>query len=270
MLILGDAVKSGWDMSNSVAMLEGEPGVWTATVYLAADQGFKFYAENDIFNGFQYRAAGEENVTLAEGAATSLVSSEVNRNDSKFQVAEAGNYVITCDLNAGTITVKKADYQDNEIVYAALWLVGDATENGWDLGQPVVLAQDASNPMVYTATADLKEGELQVVVNKFTNYNSDVYVSDATDATKAIRVNKDSEKNNWKITEAGKYDVKLNVLDNTMSIIKNVPSVISSVNANGEQAPVEYYTLEGMRVNQPVKGIYIMRQGNKVVKVSNK
>lgn len=270
MLILGDAVKSGWDMSNSVAMLEGEPGVWTATVYLAADQGFKFYAENDIFNGFQYRAAGEENVTLAEGAATSLVSSEVNRNDSKFQVAEAGNYVITCDLNAGTITVKKADYQDNEIVYAALWLVGDATENGWDLGQPVVLAQDASNPMVYTATADLKEGELQVVVNKFTSYNSDVYVSDATDATKAIRVNKDSEKNNWKITEAGKYDVKLNVLDNTMSIIKNVPSAISSVNANGEQAPVEYYTLEGMRVNQPVKGICIMRQGNKVVKVSNK
>ncbi len=45
---------------------------------------------------------------------------------------------------------------------------------------------------------------------------------------------------------------------------------ISSVNANGEQALVEYYTLEGMRVNQPVKGIYIMRQGNKVVKVSNK
>ena len=110
---------------------------------------------------------------------------------------------------------------------------------------------------------------MQVVVNKFTSYNSDVYVSDATDATKAIRVNKDSEKNNWKITEAGKYDVKLNVLDNTMSIIKNVPSAISSVNANGEQAPVEYYTLEGMRVNQPVKGICIMRQGNKVVKVSN-
>lgn len=116
----------------------------------------------------------------------------------------------------------------------------------------------------------MKEGELQVVVNKFTSYNSDVYVSDATDATKAVRVNKDSEKNNWKITEAGKYDVKLNVLDNTMSIIKNVPSAIFSVNANGEQSPVEYYTLEGMRVNQPVKGIYIMRQGNKVVKVSNK
>ena len=36
------------------------------------------------------------------------------------------------------------------------------------------------------------------------------------------------------------------------------------------KSPVEYYTLEGMRVNQPVKGIYIMRQGNKVVKVSNK
>lgn len=268
LILIGDAAPDGWALNNSVAMLNQGNDVWKVTVQLKADEGFKFLTDTD-FGSFQYRA-GDSDVMLSDGVAATLYDSGENANDSKFQVAEAGNYVITCDLNAGTITVKKADYQDNEIVYAALWLVGDATENGWDLGQPVVLAQDASNPMVYTATADLKEGELQVVVNKFTSYNSDVYVSDATDATKAIRVNKDSEKNNWKITEAGKYDVKLNVLDNTMSIIKNVPSAISSVNANGEQAPVEYYTLEGMRVNQQVKGICIMRQGNKVVKVSNK
>ena len=267
LLILGDAVKSGWDMSNSVAMLEGDSGVWTATVHLAADKEFKFYAENDISNGFQYRAAGNEDVTLAEDEAASLISSEENRSDSKFKVAEAGNYTITCDLNAHTITVKKADYLANDIAYAALWMVGDATEGAWDLGRAIVMTQDATNPMTYTATADLKAGELQVVVNKFTGYNSDVYVSDGTDATKAVLVAKDGNKNNWKITEAGKYDVKLNVLDNTMSIIKNVPSGISSVDAQEEQAPVVYYTLEGKRVNQPVKGIHIMRQGNKVIKV---
>ena len=220
MLILGDAVKSGWDMSNSVAMLESESGVWTATVHLAANKEFKFYAENDIFNGFQYRAAGDENVTLKEGVTASLVSSEVNRSDSKFMVAESGNYVITCNLNTNTITVKKADYQANDIAYAALWMVGDATEGGWDFSNAITMTQDASNPMVYTATTNLKEGEFQIVTNKFTGNNSDVYVSDATDATKAVLVAKDGNKNNWKITKVGKYNIALNVQNNTISIIE--------------------------------------------------
>lgn len=267
MLILGDAVKSGWDMSNSVAMLEAESNIWTATVHLDANKEFKFYAENDIFNGFQYRAVGDENVTLTEGVSASLVSSEVNRKDSKFMVAESGNYVITCNLNTNTITVNKADYQANDIAYASLWMVGDATEGGWDLGNAIVMTQDATNPMIYTTTANLKEGELQVVVNAFTGYESDVYVSDATDATKAVLVTKDGNKNNWKITEAGKYEVKLNVLDNTMSITKKTPTGISSVNANENQVSAEYYTLDGKRVSNPVKGVNIMRIGNKVVKV---
>lgn len=37
--------------------------------------------------------------------------------------------------------------------------------------------------------------------------------------------------NKWKIDEAGKYDVKLNTADMTISIVKNVPSNISSVEA---------------------------------------
>ena len=32
-------------------------------------------------------------------------------------------------------------------------------------------------------------------------------------------------------------------------------------------APVEYYNLNGMRVANPDKGIYIVRQGNSVKKV---
>ena len=44
--------------------------------------------------------------------------------------------------------------------------------------------------------------------------------------------------NKWKIDEAGKYDVKLNTADMTISIVKNVPSSISSVEAEAN-APVE-------------------------------
>lgn len=56
----------------------------------------------------------------------------------------------------------------------------------------------------------------------------------------------------------------------SVSIVKKTPTGISSTNGNDTKMEKEYYTLEGKRVNAPVKGIYIMRQGNKVVKVSNK
>lgn len=37
--------------------------------------------------------------------------------------------------------------------------------------------------------------------------------------------------------------------------------------ASDDNAPVEYFNLQGVRVNNPDKGIYIMRQGNKTTKV---
>ncbi|MDE6765387.1 MAG: hypothetical protein K2J52_03640, partial [Duncaniella sp.] len=43
------------------------------------------------------------------------------------------------------------------------------------------------------------------------------------------------------------------------SAIENI-----AVDAN---APVEYFNLQGLRVNNPENGLYIRRQGNKVSKV---
>ena len=34
-----------------------------------------------------------------------------------------------------------------------------------------------------------------------------------------------------------------------------------------ENAPVEYFNLQGVRVENPANGLYIMRQGSKVAKV---
>ena len=44
-------------------------------------------------------------------------------------------------------------------------------------------------------------------------------------------------------------------------------SAIDSVEATVEEEPVEYYNLQGVRVDNPTPGIYIQRQGNKVRKI---
>lgn len=54
----------------------------------------------------------------------------------------------------------------------------------------------------------------------------------------------------------------------TLKVTYEVSTAIEDVVADEENAPAEYYNLQGVRVAYPAAGqIYIQRQGNKVVKV---
>ena len=262
LFVIGDAIWSGWGFANSTVLFPDENGICKATLYLEENKGFKFMAESD-FEGLQFRA-GDADVTLKNDVASSLVSSEDNREDTRFMVSESANYDIVCDVKNKTITLTKSAYQDAHAKHAELWMIGTATPNGWQIDKGVLLKQDAENPMVYTATANLKEGEFKFIVNKYMGFDQTAYVKDAADDSKVVYGGDD---NKWNITEAGTYDVKLNLADMTISVIKKGSTGISAVNAD-VTSPAEYYTLDGKRVNGfSGKGIYIKRQAGKSVKV---
>ncbi|MDE6564353.1 MAG: hypothetical protein K2L92_05950, partial [Muribaculaceae bacterium] len=56
-----------------------------------------------------------------------------------------------------------------------------------------------------------------------------------------------------------------NVMTRTITISKTTG--IDGIVAD-ENAPVEYYNLQGIRVENPENGIFIRRQGNKTTKVA--
>ena len=262
LFVIGDAIWSGWGFANSTVLFPDENGICKATLYLEENKGFKFMAESD-FEGLQFRA-GDADVTLKNDVASSLVSSEDNREDTRFMVSESANYDIVCDVKNKTITLTKSAYQDAHAKHAELWMIGDATPNEWQIDKGVLLTQDAENPMVYTATADLKEGEFKFIVNKYMGFDQTAYVKDAADDSKVVYGGDD---NKWNITEAGTYDVKLDLANMTISVAKKGATGISSVNAD-VTSPAEYYTLDGKRVNGfSGKGFYIKRQAGKSVKV---
>lgn len=262
LFVIGDAIWSGWGFANSTVLFPDENGICKATLYLEENKGFKFMAESD-FEGFQFRA-GDADVTLKNDVASSLVSSEDNREDTRFMVSESANYDIVCDVKNKTITLTKSAYQDAHAKHAELWMIGTATPNGWQIDKGVLLKQDAENPMVYTATAELKEGEFKFIVNKYMGFDQTAYVKDAADDSKVVYGGDD---NKWNITEAGIYDVKLNLANMTITVAKKGATGISSVNAD-VTSPAEFYTLDGKRVNGfSGKGIYIKRQAGKSVKV---
>ena len=266
LLIVGDGVWGGWSIDNSIVMMNdaAQPDVFTATVSLKANSDFKFLTETE-WGKLEYRA-GDAGVTLSDGVSAALVSSDDNSNDNKFQVGETANYSIVCDLAAKTVTVTKAAYQDDEIKHTALWLVGSATTGGWDLGNATMILPSDDNPMVFRGTVDLLEGEMKIAVNKYTGYGQTFYLRDAADKTKMVFGGAD---NKWNITKEGQYDVEADVKNLTISIKEHTSTGINNMETTAT-ATAEYFTLSGVRLSAPAKGICVKRLGNRVVKTINR
>ena len=265
LLIVGEAVWGGWSIDNSIVMLNSteNPDVFKATVNLNANGTFKFLTTTD-FGKLEYRA-GANDVTLAEGVVSPLVSTEENSNDKQFKVSETANYDIVCDLTAKTIVVKKANYQTNPLKHTALWMIGSATPGGWSIGDGVMLSPDADNPTVFKATVNLVEGEMKIAVNNQTGHGQTCYVRDTTDETKMVFGGDD---NKWNITKAGEYDVTVDVVNMTISITETSSTGISSAE-NASNVTTALYDLGGNRVSSKNlrPGCYIQKSGSKSKKI---
>ena len=265
LLIVGEAVWGGWSIDNSIVMLNSteNPDVFKATVNLNQYGTFKFLTTTEWGN-LEYRA-GDNDVTLAEGIASPLVSTKENSNDKQFKVSETANYDIVCDLVAKTIVVKKAKYQKNPLKHAALWLVGSATPGGWSIGDGFMLSPDANNPTVFKAIVNLVEGEMKIAMNNQTGYGQIFYLRDTTDETKMVFGGDD---NKWNITKAGEYDVTVDVVNMTISITETSSTGISSAES-ASNVTTALYDLGGNRVSSKNlrPGCYIQKSGSKSKKI---
>ena len=265
LLIVGEAVWGGWSIDNSIVMLNSteNPDVFKATVNLNANGTFKFLTTSEWGN-LEYRA-GDNDVTLAEGVASPLVSTEENSNDKQFKVSETANYDIVCDLTAKTIVVKKANYRTNPLKHTALWMIGSATPGKWSIGDGTMLVPTVDNPTVFKATINLVEGEMKIAVNNQTSFGQTFYLRDTTDETKMVFGGDD---NKWNITKAGTYEVTVDVVNMTISITDVSSTGISSAES-ASNVTTALYDLGGNRVSSGTlrPGCYIQKYGSKTKKI---
>lgn len=110
--------------------------------------------------------------------------------------------------------------------FAQVYLVGDATSNGWDIenATPMVASPD---PYTFTWSGPLNAGELKFSLDKQADWNGAWFL-----AAEAGKVPSGSEEQmvynypgagadyKWKITEAGTYSIELNQLKETVIIRK--------------------------------------------------
>ncbi len=263
LLIVGEATWGSWNLSQTTVMQKSEENadVFNATIHLEADKEFKFLTEV-AWGRLEYRA-GANPVTLQSGVTAALVSSDENETDSKFTVSESGNYEIVCNLSEKTVLLKKAAYQSTALKHTALWMLGSATEGGWDISKATVLRQDVDNLNKFSARTALKAGELKFGTNVYAGFDQMFYLRDLSDEGKIVFGGDD---NKWNIMEEGTYDISVDVAAMTVSILKVDATAIGSLEKTGSAA-VAYYTLNGIKVEKPVSGVYVKHKGSKSVKV---
>lgn len=265
--IIGDAAPEGWSLDDATALLSTaqNSSVYTGTVYLKADQDFKFLTEPD-WGHLEYGA--KPDATIGADGVVALASGDNDSGYGKLQVAETANYFITVDTENLTAKIVKSDYQASPIKFSSLFIVGSAAPNGWDVMTGAPLYQSSEAPYIYTADIDLKTGSFKIATTlkgACSFANQYWYFRDNSDAGKiALGQEGDTQ---WEITKDALYTVTVNTVANTISIVEKISDGIANITADNADATTEYFNLGGARVLNPSNGIYICRKGTKTFKV---
>jgi len=139
--------------------------------------------------------------------------------DNKWNI-DGGTYKITLNIREMKIDIIPFT------PYKMIWLVGDASPNGWDIGNATPM-EVTDDPNIFTWSGNLKVGELKFTLDKQSDWNGAWFL--ASEPDKAPSGTKEQmifhypgagPDYKWRIAEAGNYTIRLDQLNETIIIAK--------------------------------------------------
>jgi starch-binding outer membrane protein SusE/F len=207
--LIGDAAPNGWSADNATPMTAavGQPGKFAWTGLLKKGE-MKFITTLGQFLP-SYNKGANENTLVFRTADT--------EPDNKFIITTTGTYNVSVSLLDGTISIEESTAPP----YNKLWIVGEATPNGWNIDNPNQMRQDESNPFVFTYNEVLKAGEFKIPTSTG-NWGTDYYMPPTNHppltSTAVQLVAGGNPDNKWQIANAGAYKIKLDLLSMSINI----------------------------------------------------
>lgn len=271
LFIIGNSTPCGWDLDMAQALLSTSehPNVYTGTLYLKSGDGndFKFMQAHE-WGSTEYGLPVDSESSVVSGE-TALATGSLDEGYKKLAVAQDGNYYISIDTESLKANVVLADYQSTEINYTSLFAVGGATPGGWSVEDGTPLYQQADKPYEYKATVKLNAApesfKIATSLRGAGSFDAKYYIfRDAEDDTKISTDATDDRQ--WSVSKAGYYDVAVNTVDATISISEADTSAVENLTVSSA-AEVTFFNLQGQKVNNPSKGIFILVSADGVKKV---
>lgn len=209
--IIGSATATGWDATTADSLTPDAtiPGEFHYSGTLTPGE-FKFITTHGSFLPSYNKGADSAHL---------FYRTEDAQPDDKFNITLPQVYTIDVNLISLTINISKAQAP----LYSQLWIVGDATPNGWNINNPNQMMVDPFNPYIFHYNEKLNAGEFKIPTTTG-NWGGDFYRPltnhPAITDTDAVLVfgNTNPPDNKWQITTAGAYKISLNIQANSIHI----------------------------------------------------
>ncbi len=232
LFMVGGASPNGWDISGATPMAANSASPWIFSYEGQMKVGtFKFAVNTDgcwCQNFYTQDPADAGKMVYNEGGSG---------DDVQWEITEGGNYKITVDLLSLTITVNKLVGPE----FSELYIVGDASPNGWNMPSSEAFTVDAGNPFIFTYEATLTPGDFKIATfssgdwcgGQWLNASQPDQVLTATDYI--VTTGCDGPDNKWHVTEEtqGRYKITVNLSKKTVKIEPVMLYIVGDGGPNG-------------------------------------
>lgn len=241
LFMVGDATPAGWDMKNPTEFTAKSKYVFEWEGNLIEGHMKACIVKDETWNCPFIRPEQADVEIGVNGVAAADFMFKTNP-DHQWKVTATGKYRITFDLEKWTIAVKylgngdtpaEPDPNDpdnpgrNPLVAESLYIVGDATPNGWSMDNATPLTVNAKDPNLIEWEGPLTVGEMKACIKPDGTWSCP-FVRPATDgvtiSSKGVSdpefVYAKEPDRKWKVTEAGTYHLTFNLKNWTLTATK--------------------------------------------------
>lgn len=242
------------DWAEDVSMTKVTEGVWTVTM-------------SELNGGFKFRANGSWDLNYGGSdfdSAEIVYDGEydIDTNGCNFTIYDATDVTLTLDLN--NMVMKVEGYQEQPPQLKMLALRGSFADWEWEWGYYFM---EGEEPGVYFLYLDSVESDWEFKIanqdwsEQYTTQNLEMVAGEVYDLT----VNDGSSSNMGTADSYTDVLMTLNLNNNTLSFTGTGMSGINTVEVTN--GGTQYFNLQGVRVDNPAKGMYIRMTDGKSEKV---
>ena len=229
--MVGDATPGGWSMDNATAFTRDASNkyifTWQGTL---VEGNMKACLEPDGTFSCPFLRPSAAGVEIGPDGVAAPDFVYTTNPDDQWRITKAGEYKLTFDLEHRTIA---AQYIDNgqgggdderePLESETLYMIGDATPNGWSMDNATAFTRSESDGYVFTWEGTLAEGNMKACLQPDGTFScpflrpSAAGVEIGPDGVAAPDfVYTTGPDDQWRITKAGRYSITFNLKEWTI------------------------------------------------------
>ena len=278
--LIGGATPGGWDQPSATPLTAAADNkyLFSCEVSLKAGETFKAFMVMDDTWSQEFMHPAEDPCTITkDGVSDPNFKCYKGGADTQWKIEDAGKYRITMDLKAYTL---KAEYlgeyeepqpeepenpKDQEPIETnTLFILGDATPNGWSQDAALSFTVDANNKYLFTCKAALKAGAFKAFMVMDKDFSQEFFhpLTDNCQITKEgvadpnFKCYKGGDDWKWQVVDEGTYLITFDLEHYTIKAQYLAPIETSALYILGDATPYGWSLASCVSLTQDAENKY--------------